>query len=87
MVPPRLACQLTAQHLVLVAQHEQLGVRGQVRPGQHRQQAEHASQQAVDERQRHFEIVPATLLISQQNPSSRHAAEFPRGTGSAGECS
>jgi len=42
MIPPQAADQLTAQHLVLVAQHQQLVVLGQVRPGQHRQQAEQA---------------------------------------------
>ena len=38
-----LAAELAAQHLVLVAQHEQLHVLGQVRPDQHRQQAEQAT--------------------------------------------
>ena len=51
------------------------------RPDQHRQQAEQAPQQAVDERQQHLEKVPATLLILQQNPSSQYGAEFPSGTG------
>jgi hypothetical protein len=63
-----------------VAQHEQLGILGQIRPGQHRQQAEQAPQQAVDERQQHLEMVPATLLIPQQKPSSQHETEFPSGT-------
>jgi hypothetical protein len=31
MIPPQAAAELTAQHLVLVAQHQQLGIRGQVR--------------------------------------------------------
>ena len=39
MIPPQAAAELAAQHLVLVAQHEQLGVLGPIRPGQHRQQA------------------------------------------------
>jgi hypothetical protein len=34
------AAELTAQHLVLVTQHKQLGVLGQIRPNQHSQQAE-----------------------------------------------
>ena len=51
MIPPQAATELTAQHLVLVAQHEQLGVLGQIRPDQDRQQAEQAPQQAVDEPQ------------------------------------
>ena len=66
MIPPQAATELTAQHLVLVAQHEQLGVLGQIRPDQDRQQAEQAPQQAVDERQQYLEMVPATLLIPQQ---------------------
>ena len=81
MIPPQAAGGLTAQHLVLVAQHEQLGVLGQIRPDQHRQQAEQAPQQAVDERQQHLEMVPATLVIPQQEPSSQHETEFPSGTG------
>ena len=40
IIPPQAATKLAAQHLVLVAQHEQLGVLGQIRPGQHRQQAD-----------------------------------------------
>jgi hypothetical protein len=32
LIPPRAAAQLTAQHLVLVAQHEQIDVLGQIRP-------------------------------------------------------
>ena len=45
-----LAAELAAQHLVLVAQHEQLRVRGQLRPGQYRQQAEQAPHQPVEQR-------------------------------------
>lgn len=45
---PAAAAELTAQYLVLVAQHQQFGVPGQVRPDQHRQQAEQAPQQPVD---------------------------------------
>ena len=80
VIPPQAAGQLTAQHLVLVAQHEQLGVLGQIRPDEHRQQAEQAPHQAVDERQNHPEMVPATLLIPQQNPNSHRETEFPSGT-------
>jgi len=40
MIPPQAATELTAQHLVLVAQHGQLGVLGQIRLDQNRQQAE-----------------------------------------------
>jgi transcriptional activator len=53
VIPPRAAAELAAQRLVLMAQHEQVDVLGQVRPDQHRQQAEQAPHQAVDERQRH----------------------------------
>ena len=66
---------------VLVAQHEQLHVPGQVRADQHRQQAEQAPHQPVEQRQQHSEMVPATLLIPQQNPSSNNEIEFPDGTG------
>ena len=79
VIPPQPSAQLTAQHLVLMAQHQQLGVLGQVRPDQHRQQAEQAPQQAVDERQQHPEMVPARPPIPQQNPSSQCATEFPSG--------
>jgi hypothetical protein len=81
MIPPQATTELTAQHLVFVAQHQQLGVLGQVRASQHRQQAEQAPQQPVDERQQHPEMVPATVLIPQQNPSSHHETKFPSGTG------
>jgi hypothetical protein len=73
MVQPQPAGQLTAQHLVLMAQHQQFGVLGQIRPDQHRQQAEQAPHQAVGERQQHPGMVPAAPLIPQQNPSSRRA--------------
>jgi len=81
MIPPRAAAiELTAQHLILMTQDEQLGVLGQVRPDQHCQQAEQAPQQAVGKRQQHHEMLPALPLIPQQNPSPRHATEFPSGT-------
>jgi len=80
MVPPKAAAELTSQHVVLVAQDQQLGVPGQIRPDQHRQQAEQAPHQAVNDRQQHPEMVPATLLILQQNPGSRYETEFPSGT-------
>jgi hypothetical protein len=40
MIPPQPACQLTAHHLVLVTQHQQPGILGQIRADQHRQQAQ-----------------------------------------------
>jgi len=80
MIPPQPDVELAAQHLVLMAQHQQLGVLGQVRPDQHRHLAEQAPHQAVDDRQQHPEMVPATLLIPQQNPSSHYETEFPSGT-------
>mgnify|MGYP007135542763 CR=1 FL=1 len=43
MIPPQATAELTAQHLVLVTQHKQLGVLGQIRPDEHRQQAEQAA--------------------------------------------
>jgi hypothetical protein len=80
MVSPQSAAELTPQHLVPVAQHQQFGVLGQIRPDQHRQQADQAPYQAVDDRQQLPEMVPATPLIPQQNPSSRYETEFPSGT-------
>jgi hypothetical protein len=53
MIPPQATAKPTAQHLVLVAQHEQLGVLRQIRPDQHRQQAEQAPHQPVGKRQHH----------------------------------
>jgi hypothetical protein len=82
MIPPQATAEPTAQHLVLVAQHQHLDVLGQVRADQHRQQAEQEPQPAVGKPQQHAEMVPATLLIPQQNPSSHHETEFPSGTGS-----
>jgi hypothetical protein len=79
MIPPQSAGQLAAQDLVLVAQHQQPGVLGQIRPDQHRQQAEQAPHHEIDERQQHPAIVPATLPIPQQNPSSHYETEFPSG--------
>ncbi|HEV7950142.1 MAG TPA: hypothetical protein VGP24_10270, partial [Glaciihabitans sp.] len=48
---------------------------------QHRQQTEQTPHQPVDQRQQHLEMIPATALTSQQNPSSQHKTEFPSGTG------
>jgi hypothetical protein len=80
MIPPQATADLTAQHLVLVAQHEQLHVLGQIRADQHRKQAEQAPHQLVEQRQQHPEMMPATLPIPLQNPSSHHETEFPSGT-------
>ena len=63
-----------------MAQHQQLGVLGQVRADQHRQQAEQAPHQPVKQRQYNPEMVPLTLPIPQQNSSSHHETEFPSGT-------
>jgi hypothetical protein len=80
VIPPQAATELTAQHLILMAQHQQLGILGQARPEQHRQQARQAPHQPVGERQQHPEMVPATPLIPQQNPSSQYESWFPSGT-------
>jgi Protein of unknown function (DUF2637) len=79
MIPPQSATELATKHLVLVAQHQQLGILGQVRADQHRQQAEQAPHQSVEQRQHHPEMVPATLPTPQQNPSSHYETEFPSG--------
>jgi len=64
-----------------IEQHEQLGVLGQIRPGQHRQRAQQIPQQPVDERRQHPATVPATPLFPQQKSSSQHKTGFPSGTG------
>lgn len=48
MIPPQATGELTAQHLVLMTQHEQFGIPRKTRPDQDCQQAEQAPQQAVD---------------------------------------
>lgn len=72
MTPARTTCDLTAQHLVLMTQHQQLDVLGQIRPDQHHQQAEQAPDQPVQQRQQHPVMVAATAAAPQQNPSSQH---------------
>jgi len=47
---------------------------------EHRQQADQAPHQPVEQRQQHPEMSPATLPIPRQNPSSHHETEFPSGT-------
>jgi hypothetical protein len=74
------AGQLAAQHLVLVAEHQQLGVLGQVRADQHPPAGRAGPHRAADERQRP-EMVPAPLPISPQNHSSHYETEFPSRTG------
>jgi hypothetical protein len=50
VTPLRPAAELTAEHLVLVTEHQQLNVLGQVSADQCRQQFEHAPQQPVGKR-------------------------------------
>jgi hypothetical protein len=80
MIPPQPTAELAAQHLILMAQHEQLHVLGQVRAEHHRQQAQQAPHQLVEQRQQHPEMMPATLSIPQQNPRSHYETKFPSGT-------
>jgi hypothetical protein len=54
-----------------------------IRADQHRQQTEQTPHQPVDEQQ-HLEMVPATALTSQQNPSSQRETEFSSGTTTIG---
>jgi hypothetical protein len=61
-------------------------VLGPIRPGQHRQQAEQAPQQSVDERQQHPAMVPATPLVPQQKPSSQHEPRFRAGQATTSKC-
>jgi hypothetical protein len=63
--PSRPVTELTAEHLILVTQHQQLNILGQISADQHRQQAPH---QPVDQRQQHPAMVAAAALIMQQTP-------------------
>ncbi|WP_433432634.1 hypothetical protein [Nonomuraea sp. CA-141351] len=80
VTPPRLTAKLTAKHLVLLTEHRQFNILGQIRAHQHGQQAEQAPHQPVDKRQQHLEMVAAAALITQQKRSSLHATVFPSGT-------
>jgi hypothetical protein len=44
---------LTAQHRVLVPQHQQLGIYGHLTPGQHHQAAGQATREQIDDREDH----------------------------------
>jgi hypothetical protein len=81
MVPLQAAIELTAQHLVLVAQHQQLGVLGQVRPDQHRQQAEQAPHPPGRRATAAPRDGPSHATDPAAKPSSQHETEFPSGTG------
>jgi len=84
MIPPQPTAEVTGQHLVLVAQHEQLGVLGQIGPGQHRQQAEQAPQQAVGERQQHFEWSQPRYRPRSKTPAHGTRSSFRAGQGISG---
>src|SRR5690349_19903450 len=58
---------------------------GQVRSDEHRQQAEHAPHQAVDDPEQHPEMVPATPLILQQTPVHNTRPSFRAGHGTRGD--
>jgi hypothetical protein len=70
---------LTAEYLVLVTEHQQSNVLGQISAYQYRQQAEQAPHQPVDKRQQHLAMVAAAVLIAQRNPSSQHETVFRAG--------
>jgi hypothetical protein len=80
VTPPRPATELTAQHLILVTEHQQLNVLRQISADPRRQQAEQAPHRQVDQRQQHPAMVAAAALIAQQNPSSQYETVFPSGT-------
>lgn len=60
VTPPQAATELPAEHLVLMAEHQQLNILGQLRADQHRQQTEQARHQPVNQRQQHLVMVAAT---------------------------
>ena len=53
---------LATQDGVLVPEHQELGVLGQLAPGQHRQAAEQAAYKQVDDRNDHSAMIPALLV-------------------------
>jgi hypothetical protein len=65
VTPPRPTTELTAQHLILATEHQQLNILGQISADQHRQQAEQAPHQPVSQRQQHPATVAAAALIMQ----------------------
>jgi hypothetical protein len=77
----------SAQNPVLVAQHQQFGVLGQTRPDQHRQEAEQAPHQAIDERQQHTEMVPARDRSHGKTPAHWPKPSFRAGQGRRREVS
>jgi len=79
MVLLQAAIELTAQHLVLVAQHQQLGVLGQVRPDQHRQQAEQAPHPSGRRATAAPRDGPSHATDPAAKPSSQHETEFRAG--------
>ncbi|MGW4801340.1 hypothetical protein ACWEPC_53850, partial [Nonomuraea sp. NPDC004297] len=80
VIPPRPTANPAADHLVLVTEHQQLNILGQISADQHHQQAEQAPHQPIDKRQHHIAMIAATALITQRNPSSQHETAFSSGT-------
>lgn len=80
MTSPRPTIELTAEHLILVTQHQQLNILGQIGANQHCQQAEQAPHQPAYKRQQRPAMVAVAAMVTQQNPSSQYEIEFPSGT-------
>jgi len=51
------SADLTAQHRVLMPQHQQLGVLGHLTPGPHHQASEQAARKQVDDREDHSAMI------------------------------
>jgi hypothetical protein len=59
---------LTAQHSVLVPEHQQLGILGHLGPGQHHQATQQTTYKLVDGRNDHSAMVPAPASPSRPDP-------------------
>jgi hypothetical protein len=79
---------LTAQHRVLVAEDQELGILGHLTPGQHHQTGEHTAQEQVDAREDHSVMIPARkpgqARSSNRAPQGSHAARQPTVTANVG---
>ena len=72
---------MAAQHRILVAQDQQLGVFGQITAEQYDQQAEHGTDDHVNEGEEHRAVVPGRTPRPQPNPQVRPPTEYTSGTG------
>ena len=73
---------LAAQHLVLVPQHQELGILGRLTPGPHHQAAQQTAHNQVDGREVHSGMIPARQAVqarsSNRAPQDRLGPPRPR---------